>query len=342
MKKLLSLLLLLALTLTVLTACDWFNNSDDSKKETTIKVGFMEGPTGMGMAKLIHDYSTIRPEDSKYQFVKFKDAKEATDALISGAVDLACLPTNNAATIYNTKDGVAKVLAINCLNSLFLMTKTGTTLNSINDLEGKTVYTISNGTPKILIEHALAEKGINATVSTKATINGIEKDLAQPSDLASALISGAVDIALVPEPVATAAPLNIKNQNKDYTYTVAFDFASAWAEISSTPVAMGCLVGRTDFVNNNKAAVDAFLNEYKASIEYISNKNNIDDSANLIVEATVLGAVPAAKKSLTNLLDAISYKDGSEMTDILKAFYATLDTKVIGGKLPDDNFYYQK
>lgn len=342
MKKLLSLLLLLALTLTSLCACDLFNASDDGAKETTIKVGFMEGPTGMGMAKLIHDYSVIRPEDSKYQFVKFKDAKEATDALISGAVDLACLPTNNAVTIYNTKDGVAKVLAINCLNSLFLMTKSGTTLNSIEELEGKTVYTISNGTPKILLEHALSEKGINATVSTKATINGIEKDLTQPSDLASALISGAVDIALVPEPVATAAPLNIKNQNKDYTYTVAFDFTSVWAEISSTPVAMGCLVGRTEFVNNNKAAVDAFLNEYKASIEYISTKDNIDDSANLIVEATVLGAVPAAKKSLSNLLDAISYKDGNEMTEILKAFYATLDTKVIGGKLPDDNFYYQK
>ena len=341
MKKLIALLLLITLFTVSLTSCNIFSKDDD--KETTIKVGFMEGPTGMGMAKLIHDYTTQNnPENAKYQFVKFKDAKEATDALIAGSVDLACLPTNNAATIYNTKDGVAKVLAINCLNSLFLMTKTGTALTYLDELEGKTIYTISNGTPKILLEHALKEKGINATVATKATINGVEQNLAQPSDLASALIAGAVDIALVPEPVATAAPLNIKNQNKDYTYSVAFDFTSVWAEVSDTPVAMGCLVGRTEFINENKEAVDAFLAEYKASIEYISNKDNIDSSANLIVEATVLGAVPAAKKSLTNLLGAIAYKDGSEMAGILKAFYGTLNTNVIGGKLPDDNFYYQK
>ena len=132
MKKLFALLLLLTLSLTSLTSCGFdfkslFNKNSD--EQTVIKVGFMEGPTGMGMAKLIHDYSTqSNPENAKYQFVKFKDAKEATNALIAGTVDLACLPTNNAATVYNTKDGVAKVLAINCLNSLFLMTKSGTTI----------------------------------------------------------------------------------------------------------------------------------------------------------------------------------------------------------------------
>lgn len=343
MKKLLALLLLLTLSLSVLTSCDLFKKDDDDKSTTTVKIGFMEGPTGMGMAKLISDYEkNDRPEESKYQFVKYKDAKEATNALIAGTVDLACLPTNNAATIYNTKDGVAKVLAINCLNSLFLMTKTGTVLNSVNDLEGKTIYTISNGTPKVILEHALAEKGINATVSTTATVGGKETALNQPSDLASALIAGAVDIALVPEPVATAAPLNITKQGKDYNYTVAFDFASVWAEISDTPVAMGCIVGRSSFVNENKAAVDEFLNEYKASVEYIANKDNLDTSAQLIVDATVLGAVPAAKKSLSNLLNAIAYKDGAEMETILKAFYGAINPNLIGGKLPDDNFYYQK
>ncbi|MBE6537038.1 MAG: ABC transporter substrate-binding protein [Ruminococcaceae bacterium] len=344
MKKLFSILLILALSVAALTSCNTklFKDKDGDKDATVIRIGFMEGPTGMGMAKLIHDYSVVKPEDSKYQFAKFKDAKDATNAIIAGSIDIACLPTNNAATIYNTKDAVAQVLAINCLNSLFLMTKSGTTVSSFEELEGKTIYTISNGTPKVILEHALSEKGINATVSTTAVINGKETNLAQPSDLASALIAGAVDIALVPEPVATAAPLKIKAENKDYSYSVAIDLDSVWSEISDTPVAMGCIVGRTEFVKNNKEAVNAFLDEYKASIEYISNKDNLDSSANLIVEATVLGAVTAAKKSLTNLLNAIAYKDGSEMTAILKAFYGSINVNLIGGKLPDDNFYYQK
>ena len=341
MKKLLALLLLLTVFATALTSCDFFKKDDGDKNATKINVGFMEGPTGMGMAKLIHDSEALA-DNAKYTFTKFKDVKDATAALMAGTIDVACLPTNNAATIYNTKNGAVQVLAINCLNSLFLMTKTGTTISSFAELEGKTIYTISNGTPKVILEHALAEMNVNATIATKVVINGNEKDLTQPSDLASALVTGAVDIALVPEPVATAAPLQIKSQNKDYTYTVAMDLSSVWAEISATPVAMGCIVGRTDFVNSNKEAINTFLSEYKASIEYISNIENIDDSANLIVEATVLGAVPAAKKSLTNLIDQIAYKDGAEMRAILTAFYTSIDASLIGGKLPNDSFYYQK
>ncbi len=340
MKKLIALLLLLTLSITSLVSCSLFSDKDKDD-DTVIRIGFMEGPTGMGMAKLIHDNGGLQGNE-KYQFTKFKDVKDATAALIAGTVDMACLPTNNAATIYNTKDGAAKVLALNCLNSLFVMTKTGVELSSFEDLEGKTIHTISNGTPKVILEHALSEMNVNATISTKVMINGNEKDLVQPSDLASALINGAVDIALVPEPVATAAPLQIKNQNKDYTYSVAIDLASVWDDISDTPVAMGCIVGRTDFIGENKEATDAFLAEYKASIEFIGNKDNLDTSANLIVEATVLGAVGAAKKSLSNLLSAISYKDGAEMKAILSAFLGTMNTNLIGGRLPDDSFYYQK
>ena len=341
MKKLLALLLLLTLFTASLTSCDLFKKDDDSGTAAKINVGFMEGPTGMGMAKLIHDSEALA-DDAKYTFTKFKDVKDATAALMAGTIDVACLPTNNAATIYNTKDGAVKVLAVNCLNSLFLMTKTGTTVSSFAELEGKTIYTISNGTPKVILEHALEQMGVNAAIATKAVINGNEKDLTQPSDLASALVTGAVDIALGPEPVATAAPLQIASQGKDYTYSVAIDLSSVWSEISDTPVAMGCIVGRSAFVNENKDAVNAFLAEYKSSIEYISNPNNLDDSANLIVEATVLGAVPAAKKSLTNLINQIAYKDGNEMRSILNAFYTAIDASLIGGKLPDDSFYYQK
>ena len=269
MKKLLALLLLLTVFTTALTSCDLLKRDDDGTT-TKINVGFMEGPTGMGMAKLIHDSEALA-DNAKYTFTKFKDVKDATAALMAGTIDVACLPTNNAATIYNTKDGAVKVLAVNCLNSLFLMTKTGTTVSSFAELEGKTIYTISNGTPKVILEHALAEMGVNATIATKVVINGNEKDLTQPSDLASALVTGAVDIALVPEPVATAAPLQIASQGKDYTYSVAIDLSSVWAEIYDTPVAMGCIVGRTAFVNENKDAINSFLAEYKASIEYIGN-----------------------------------------------------------------------
>jgi NitT/TauT family transport system substrate-binding protein len=99
----------------------------------------MNGPTGMGIAKLVHDNGGIEGND-KYQFVKYDDTSLATADLVAGKIDLACLPTNTAASLYN-KTGKVTTLAINCLNSLYIMTKTGVEINDLADLEGKTIYT---------------------------------------------------------------------------------------------------------------------------------------------------------------------------------------------------------
>lgn len=335
MKKLFTFILVLALVLASLSACKLPNN------ETVIRIGYMQGPTGMGIAKLIHDNGSLAGND-KYQFVKFEDAQKATVALLKGSIDLACLPTNTASTLYNTKDGAVQVLALNCLNSLYLMTKSGVEITSFEQLEGRTIYTIENGTPKIILQHLLNELGVNATVKTDVKINNNLKALAQPSDLKDAMITGAVDIALVPEPVATAAPLQIVAQGKDHSYKVALDLKNVWSEASDTPVAMGCIVGKTDFVTAHKKAVNSFLDEYRASIEFISNEQNSELAASYIVESEVLGAAGAAKKSLKNLGDQITYVDGENMKAILSSFFSALDPSVLGGKLPDEGFYYEK
>ena len=339
MKKLLSLILVAALLTLALSSCDFssiFNKEDTS----VIKIAYMNGPTGMGMAKLIHDNGGIDGNE-KYQFVKYADAALAASDLIAGNVDMACLPTNTAATLYN-KNGNLQVLALNCLNSLYLMTKTGVEVNSLSDLEGKTIYTISNGTPAVILNHLLKESGVNAVVKTTIGEGDDEKSITAPTDLAPLLIGGKVDIALVPEPVATAAPLKIASQNKDYTYKTAINLTDAWAEISDFPIAMGCILANKSFVDAHKSTVDAFLAEYKSSIEYVAAAENLENAAQYIVDAGVLDAVPAAKKSLTNLGSAIAYSDGSEMKSTLTAFYNAIGLKLIGGKLPDDGFYYEK
>ncbi len=345
MKKIISLILLISIALTF-SACSIFGskdsgNSDNNTDDTVIRIAYMNGPTGMGIAKLIHDNGGV-DGNAKYQFHKYTDAALATADLLAGKIDMACIPTNTAATVYNKKGENISVLAINCLNSLYIMTKTGIEINSIDDLEGKTIYTINNGTPAVILRHLLEESGINAEVKTSIGEGSNEKLIAAPTDLAPLLIGGKVDIALVPEPVATAAPLKIASQNKDYTYNVAIDLTEAWSRISDSPVAMGCIVANNSFIAEHKSLVDSFLTEYRASIEFISDKSNLDISATYIVEASVLDAAPTAKKSLTNLGNAIAYKDGEKMKTILVEFYTALGQGLIGGKLPSENFYYKQ
>ncbi len=333
MKKLFALLLTTVLMLTALTSC--FTIDDPTPEETVkIRIGYMAGPTGMGMAKLVADNGGLENGNDKYSFTKYADTNTAKADLAAGKIDIICLPTNEAAVYAAKVDKSAKILAINCLNSLYLLTDANSTVTSLSDLEGMTVYTCKNGTPRMVLEHIIKEAGINATVSYE--ING--KEILTPADLSAQVVAGNLPNAVMPEPIVTSSLLAIKkNNNTDIAYSVDVNLADEWAKISDTPVTMGCIVASGNFVKNHKVALDAFLEEYKASVEFIGNPDNLDSAANYVVETGVMGAAPAAKMALTNLGGAISYIDGSNMKSALVAFY-----QAIGIALPSDEFYYEK
>ena len=102
----------------------------------------------------------------------------------------------------------------------------------------------------------------------------------------------------------------------------------------------GVLVVRNEVLENNKAAVDAFLAEYKASTEYANA--NITETAKLVEKN---GIVPATIAKIAIPECNISYIDGQEMKAKISGYLKVLfdqNAASVGGKLPDDNFYYQK
>ena len=322
MKKLISLLLILSLSLLCLFSC----NDEPVDEATSIRVGYMSGPTGMGMAKLIHDNGGVDGNDT-YSFKQYDNTALAKGDLLAGNIDVICLPTNEAAVYFNTEDDESTVLAINTLNTLFVLTKGNSEIKSLSDLEGKTVYTCKNGTPMPIIKKLLADAKVNATVSYE--IDG--KTILTPKDLGAQIAAGTVDIAVAPEPIVTSSIL----QNS--AYTVALDIGEEWMKHNTYGIAMGCIVASKNFVSKNKNLTSRFLDDYKASIEFIANSANLADSAKYIVESGIMAKEPAAKKALTNLGDAITFVEGTSMKNTLEAFY-----KALGVTLPDEKFYYEK
>ena len=79
MKKIIALLLTIILAVGVLVSC----NQPDDTETTTIKIGVMNGPTGMGMAKLINDNGK---ESEKYVFSSFSSPTDATASLQNGEI----------------------------------------------------------------------------------------------------------------------------------------------------------------------------------------------------------------------------------------------------------------
>lgn len=331
MKKIIATLFLLIFITSSLVSCNLI--TDLTRKE--IRVGYMAGPTGMGMAKLISDNGGLEGGNDKYSFTKYTDTQLAKADLAAGKVDIICLPTNEAAVYFNTVDSDARILAVNCLNSLFFVSRGRENITSLSQLEGQTIYTCKNGTPRIVLEYILKEAGINATVSY--TVNG--KEMITPQDLSAQAIAGNIPNAVMPEPIVTSTMLKINaaSSNTELMWSVKINFSDEWEKVCDTPMTMGCIVASGNFVKYRKAKLNAFLEEYKASVEYVGNMANIDSAANYVVETGVMGAVPAAKKALLNLNGAISYLDGEEMKNALIFFY-----NAIGVPLPDNSFYYEK
>lgn len=326
MKRILCTTLALFLLLPLLFAC--------AADDTTVKVGVLAGTTGMGAVKLIEEGN----EQYEITIYPATNPNALLADLTAGKVDMAAIPTNAAAKLYNKTEGKIRVLALNTLGVLHLVDTTGT-VTALEDLEGKTVYVPMAGqNPEYVLRHLLREKGISATVVT---------DISDADALATALLSdeganAAVRIAVLPQPKVTV----LKSQNANLPEgkrkaLTSLDLSLTWDEVEDTPIAQGCLVARTAFLEEHPAASRKFLKDYKASVEYIGNPENLDAAADLIAKHGIIPKAPLAKAALPYC--AIEYRAGKSMKDTLVTFYEILygfDPASVGGALPGDGFYY--
>ena len=87
-------------------------NDAVQEEKTVIRIGAMSGPTAMGMVKLRRDAES-GGTDNEYEFQDFaSDASAFVTPLATGDIDIAAVPSNLAANIYNKTEGKVSVLAV--------------------------------------------------------------------------------------------------------------------------------------------------------------------------------------------------------------------------------------
>lgn len=291
----------------------------------TLSVYTLKGPTGMGMAEMIADDKD--DEDPDYTFTVVSSPEEITSAIINGDADVAACPVNLASVLYNRTNGGVKILALNTLGVTYIVTN-GVEINSIEDLRGKTIVSAGQGaTPEYILNKLLSDSGL--TVGEDVTV----EYKSEHSDVASLLVSGQADIALLPEPNVTSSLV----QNADLT--VALDLTEEWESKYGTQLVQGCVVVRTEFLNSYAGEVDDFLDDYKDSVEFINTAS--DEAAQMIVDAGIIPKAPIAKKAIpTSYITFIAGEAMKTLTqENLQVLYDANPSSV-GGTLPNDDFYY--
>ncbi len=296
-------------------------------KALDVNVMVLNGTTGFGMAQLM-DKNSRDEAELHYNFSVETDASVITAALLNGSADIAALPTNAAANLFNKKADSVQVLALNTLGVLYVMTAEGVEITSMADLDGKTVYCPAQN-PTFIFKAICGKNNINVN---------IDNSYAQPADLRAMLVSGQVDIAVLPEPMVTIAKTAAAKDGR--TLDVALDLTAEWDKVF-TPgsLAQGCVVVRKAFANAHPAEVAAFLTEYEASINYVNE--NPSEAGRMIQEQNIFAQGAVATNAIPNC--NICYMDGTSMKEKLSAFYTILYNVApasIGDAIPGDGLYY--
>ncbi len=337
------LLVILAITLIALplASCkddNTGNNSTEASSTTTsatpdasleMKIYLLNGTTALGASKMIVDAKEEK-DNMNYNFEIFTAADQITGAIISGECAIAALPTNAAANLYKKSGGKVKLLAVNTLGVLYLLSN-GENVTDFNSLKGKTIYLPGAGSnPEYITAALLRANGLSDSDVTLDTTT-----YSSPDALATAVASGNAKLAVLPEPKVTA--VTTQNQN----VKVAMDFTDEWEKIyGKNTLAQGCLVVNTAFAEAHPLEVSQFLDDYKTSVEFVASAT--DDAINTVVAAGIIPKVPMAKKALPNC--NICFIEGADMKTAISVFYEKLyesNNNSIAA-IPDDNFYYAR
>ncbi len=331
MKKSIRLLALVAAVVMIVAAFASCNSKKEEKtvpgEKVTVNIATLKGPTGIGMTWLL-DSADNNTASNNYNYTIAASADEITGKLVSGGLDIAALPTNAAATLYNKTQGGVKLLALNTLGVLYII-ENGSAVNSVADLKGKTIGASGMGlVPEFVLDYVLAENGIDPDKDVEI------KWFDEHTELSTQILAGNIDIAIVPEPFVTT----ITMQNKDVR--VALNMTEEWDKVADCTLSMGCIAVRTEFAEKNPEAVKKFLEEYAASVKKANE--SIDETAKLCVQYEIVAKEPIAVSAIPrcNMVTVT----GDEMVEQIKGFYELLNTfnpKLIGGALPDDGFYYK-
>ena len=306
-----------------------------SAQATELRVGLLNGPTCVPAAYLMENKKSLLAGGSaaNLTYEKFADPQALLPKMIKKEIDIGFMPANVAAKVFNSGNKSIICCAVVGLGNISLIT-TDESIRNFSDLKGKTVYLAGQGaTPEYMFRYLLSENKMNW-----GQTGDVIFDFSIPTaQIAAQLISGKIQYAVVPEPFATIAKL------KSDKVRTALDFQKEYLELTGEKeiYPLSVMVVRADFAKENPELLKTFLAEYEEAVNwtnsnvsqaaFLCEKHNLGLSAEVLEKAIPLSNytfIPAssARKSLENLYNLFLENDKTS----------------IGGKLPEQGFYYKK
>ncbi len=296
--------------------------------DRTFQVVMPAGVPTIGLAKMIKESPEINGAKFAYDSIVATDT--LAPKLISGEADFAVVPSNLAIKVYNK--GAAYQYAGSTVWGVLYLAAADDSIKTWADLKGKTIVLIGRGlTPDLTLRYLLTKNGL--TPDTDVTFEYV----AGATELAPMFLSGKAGIALLPEPMLTQV-LTKKPETK-----VVFDIQAEWKKAtgSDDSYPQTAVLVKKEVADSYPELTKAFLDKLAESVEF-ANTDPQTVGAYMEELSDSLKA-PVVAKAIPNC--NLMYKDAAEAKAALETYYTELmnfGADNIGGKMPDEAFYYQK
>ena len=189
---------------------DTEEQTDQPAERADVRFAVLSGPTGVGAVKLMSD-SEAGAARNNYEMTVAAANDEVVAKLTSGEVDIAAMATNVAANLYNKTEGKVQMLTVNGLGVLYILERDGEAIQSMANLEGRTIYATGQGAnPEYVLNYLLRENGLEPGSDVEIVWQTAE-------EVTAGWCPGTADVWMLPVPAATA--LQIKGDSSEGAFT---------------------------------------------------------------------------------------------------------------------------
>ena len=290
------------------------------EKEVKTKVAALFGPIGLGLAKM--------KEDRAYGYdVTYYDSPEKISSLIeNGEADIATVPLETAASLWNKNGGKIKVLAVVSLGYLQVV-ENGDSIESISDLKGKTVYSCGEGTAaECIFDYILSENDLDPEKDVKVEY------VASASELETMIKEGNAEVCILPQPDAA------KTASENEKYRIALDLEDEIEKISDSGLAMGCIIARSDYIEANPDIISEFITFAEVSSNFA---NLFEIGSNTLYSLGYFETRELAAATVPGCHLVFIYgEDMNKICDKTMKILNEANPDVIGNAVPGPDFYF--
>lgn len=260
----------------------------------------------------------------------WRSPDELRAGLTSGSMQISVMPLNTAANLYNRGQDI-RLFNIMTRGLLYIVSD-NEVLSDIPSLAGlRLAVPYRKDAPDIILRRLLDHHGLDPDSDLTVRATG------SPVEATQLLLTGQVDAAFVPEPavsavIAAASVMGRRLERK-------IDVQSAWQDIAGSDASLP-QAGLAVLGQFHDEHADEFSRFGPALVEATRRTLSSPGDAAHAAASTFHLPAPIIEASIphSNLVSVSATQARDEVQAYFSAIH-TLDTDILGGRLPDDGFY---